>query len=503
MANTTEPATLADLPVEMVCEVLRGLSLADLVRLKMTAKRYRQIVCDFRVKQLEVQEDAHNKSNQIYHCHPNLFVLQLAQPTLSHLRHLTIGVQLNHFDFNELNRLNRLMQLKIACVPMYDKVCLNLPDLRQLEIICNEKCELKIDSTKLEKLVYYGPSDLLQVEHPETVLSLDSDLPAERLRSFQNLRHLRSSSNLRILDERTLLDLPNLKEIAYTGTYDDVWEAFDEDERIADLSPYLKRFMAKKKALGRADLKVQFVSFELVDHKPIEDYKFDKFFYDYHDRSHGSFLELDLHAHNYDQLIGTFSVPYLAYAELIQAFNGRLPADLFSKFVDIYSVGRTYSLNEKRLLWLLQSVPELKHFESSNETLSESFFRRLTESCSESLHSMELRLKGLEKLRDLDFAGEFKALHSLTLGCPLSPAEIRLLLNMSWPSKRQFHLKFWHHKDDGRVQYAVMRRLNSEEAFLYRGEHHFLDPRKQIVLKTCSLDCLGELADYFEDLQSS
>lgn len=190
---------------------------------------------------------------------------------------------------------------------------------------------------------------------------------------------------------------------------------------------------------------------------------------------------------------------------MIQAFNGRLPADLFSKFVDIESVEGTYSLNEKRLLWLLQSVSELKHFESIHETLSESFFRRLTESCSESLRFMELHLKGLEKLRDLDFAGEFKVLYSLTLGSyPLSPADIRLLLNMSWPSKRQFELKFWHHnpKDEDRVQYAVMRRLNAEEASLYRDEHHFLDSRKQIVLKTCSLACLGELADYFEDLQS-
>ena len=50
--STTEPTTLADLPVEMVCEVLRWLPLEDLVRLKMTAKRYLQIVTDFRVKQL-------------------------------------------------------------------------------------------------------------------------------------------------------------------------------------------------------------------------------------------------------------------------------------------------------------------------------------------------------------------------------------------------------------------------------------------------------------------
>ena len=37
---------LNDLPAEMVCEVLRLPPLADLVRLKMTAKRYVQIVSD-------------------------------------------------------------------------------------------------------------------------------------------------------------------------------------------------------------------------------------------------------------------------------------------------------------------------------------------------------------------------------------------------------------------------------------------------------------------------
>ena len=84
MANTTESAKLDDLPAEMICEVLRRLSLEDLVRLKMTAKRYLQIVSDFRVKQLDV--GFHKTSESIDHCQPTLFVLQFIQPTLSRLQ---------------------------------------------------------------------------------------------------------------------------------------------------------------------------------------------------------------------------------------------------------------------------------------------------------------------------------------------------------------------------------------------------------------------------------
>lgn len=501
----TQSTTLDDLPEEMVCEVLRRLSLADIVRLKMTAKRYRQIVSDFRMKRLIVGCDETN--NSIDHCHPNLFSLQIVQPTLSQLRELTIEGRPMHFDLNELNRFTRLTRLKIAYeLPEGDKVRLDLPDLRQLEVTCNNKQELNINSTKLEKLTYYGDANLLRVEHPETVFTLDSNLKGERLRSFCNVHHLRSSSNLRLLTRRTLLDFPNLKEVAYTGTLDDVWEAFDEWERIYELSPYLQRFMDKKKALGRTDLKVQFVSFVLVDHKPIKDYKFDKFFSDYNDRSHGSFMELDLHAHNYDQVI-TFSYPDVDYYELMSAFGWRLPDDFFNKFVDIESVETRCHLNEEELLWFLQSVPELIYFTSDAPTLSESFFWRLAEICSDSLQFMSLHLDGLEKLQNLDFAKEFKTLDTFLLTyMNLSLTEYRLLLGMSWPSKTQFDVRIKHKDRETKlwVEHGVMRTLDSEEAVLYRYVNTYLHPDSdaKIPIKSCPLTCLNQLAEEFEKLQA-
>ena len=516
MANTTtEPATLNDLPAEMVCEVLRRLSLEDLVSLKLTGKRYLEIVTDFRVKKLKV--GVHEMSNSIEHCQPNLFVLQFVQPTLSHLQQLTIDVRLKCFDLNELNRFTRLVQLKIGSeLSEGGQIRLDLPDLRQLEVACNRTREMRINSTKLEKLTYYGDGNLLQVEHPETVVTLNSDLQGELLSSFRNVRHLRSSSNLRILDERTLSDFPDLKELAYTGTLDEVWDAFEDGDQgwqnIEDLSPYLERFMAKKRALGRADLKVQFVSFELVDHKPIVDYKFRLYFSDYNDRTPGSFDLLSLQVHNYDQIIDTYPNPSINYDELWEEFRGRIPEDFSSKIVGIeriWSCSAYLHEEEEHLLRFLKSLPELKHLEANAEALSESFFCQLAESCSKSLKFMSLSLKRLENLRDLDFSAQFKVLDSLTLDMNLSPEEIRWLLNMSWFSKRQFDLVFRYEapKTERWVQYGVMRRLDSEEAFLYRYESHFLGLRnygfcqKQICLKTCPLACLGELAEYFENLQ--
>ena len=125
MASTaTERATLNDLPTEMVCEVLSRLSLQDLVRFKMTTKRYLEILSVFRVNKLKV--GVHEMSNSIERCQPNLFALQFARPTLSHLQHLTIDAHPNPFDLNQLNRLSRLAQLTVL------RRCYILPEIQDL-----------------------------------------------------------------------------------------------------------------------------------------------------------------------------------------------------------------------------------------------------------------------------------------------------------------------------------------------------------------------------------
>ena len=495
-----EPKTLNDLPTEMVCEVLRWLSLADLGNLKITAKRYQQIVSNFKVKKLIVGD--HETSDSYGYCPPTLFTHQFARPTLSHLQQLTIDAYPENFDFNQLNRLDRLVQLKISCkLPKGEEIRLDLPELRQLEVAFNETCKLRINSTKLEKLTYYGDGELLQVEHPETIVSLDSDFPDEFLSSFRNVRHLRSSTNLLILSERTLLEFPDLKEVAYTGSFEDVYYN-DDITDIDELSPFLERFMSKKRALGRADLKVQFVSFELVDHKPIDDYRFFKLFYDYEEYEYmpnGPFYLFDLYIINYDQLIGTAPIREVSYLKLMRHFHGRIPDDFFSKFAGIESVraGQLYA-GEDHLLWFLQSLPALKEFQSDVVNLSESFFRQLAENCSDRLQSIRLAEVDLERLLNVDFLGEFRALHFLKLKMKLSLKEIRWLLNMSWSNKREFHLRFEYEgpksKSHWPIEYNVKRALDSEEVFLYRKEE--ID----LTLRSCSVACLDYLAGYFEYL---
>ena len=269
--------------------------------------------------------------------------------------------------------------------------------------------------------------------------------------------------------------------------------------------------MDKKKALGRTELKVQFVSFELIDHKAIEDYRFDDFYenygydYGYNTETRDSSEWLRLHVNNYDQLIGTFRIFDLDYTDLMEAFDQRLPDDLFSKFVGIRSVEvRGLQVDEEHLLWFLRSVPELEEFISYVNTMSESFFRRLAETGSKRLRSMKLGLNRLENLRNLDFANEFKALNVLRLYTKLSPSPIRWLLNMSWSSKREFVLVFLGHRHSGQLtDHGVMRLLDSEEACLYRGDSRFVDSENFVRLKSCSLACLGELADEFERLQAT
>ena len=183
----------------------------------------------------------------------------------------------------------------------------------------------------------------------------------------------------------------------------------------------------------------------------------------------------------------------------MQLFRGRIPDDFFSKFAGIkrVSVPQLYA-GEEHLLWFLQSVPELKEFESHAVILSESFFHRLAESCSKSLRSISLYELELKRLQNLDFSSEFKVLSSLSLNMDLSLEKIRWLLNMSWHSKREFDLLIMYDdpksKNYWSVEYGVEGDLDEGEAFLYRSKD------RHDRLKTCSLACLGELVEYFENL---
>lgn len=68
------------------------------------------------------------------------------------------------------------------------------------------------------------------------------------------------------------------------------------------------------------------------------------------------------------------------------------------------------------------------------------------------------------------------------------------LLNMSSSSKRKFPLKFLHFDPKRWIEYGVTRHLDSEEVFLYQGEHYFISS-EIIDLRTCELTCLNELVE--------
>ena len=455
---TTKQAAMDDLPAEMIFQVLRSLCLEDLVQFKLTSKRYLEIVSDFKIKKLKV-DVSEVQSYSIDRCHSDLFLVQLTKPTLLHLQHLSIDC-LQHFDLNELNCLTRLVSLKIEYeLQEASKVCLHLSELRELEIVANQNCAISVRSTKLQTLTYHGGASLLRVHHPENVLTLNTDLPAKRRKLFRNVRYLRSSSKLDILSERTLLEMPDLKEIAYNGSFDDVFRACGNGG-----PKFLKPFMKKKKALGRFDLKVLFVSFELVDHKPIEDYKFAAFFSDYDGHTGPSMSFVFTHAISI-QLIGTYNVWNVDYLELSQAFRFCIPKNFFSKFVG-FEIVETSSFGEEELLWFLTYAPELKSLVMYGGLLSESFFHRLSESCSNKLKSLGLCLGELKSLRNLDLSTEFTQLGSLRFEMNLSLEDVKWVLGMRWSEKREFNLILKvEDKKSFFTKYGVMKRLDRDPLY--------------------------------------
>lgn len=277
MANST---AFDDLPAEIICETFSFLNFNELIACKLVCKRFREIVCMMRIRRLNVhfpekedifidEDEAKVYSSEF--CHPNLFRIQMEQSTLSRLRSLTIADSAG-VDLNKLNQLSELEQLKIGNpgINQKESLMLTFPKLKDLEFFQHFiGWQVSLDCPILKRLSSFGWSCPrgFTVKHPETITTLQIDFTDESLWPFKNVEYL-SSNNYKILNESTLLVLSELKEIRYSGSYDDFMDRFDSR---------LKSFMNCKKALGKFDLKVFFGCVELLNDKRIDDYQFEQY----------------------------------------------------------------------------------------------------------------------------------------------------------------------------------------------------------------------------------
>lgn len=350
MANST--ANFDDLPAEMISEIFHHLNFNDLISCKQVCRRFCEIVGELRIRCLHVRypEEAEAYSSEF--CHPNLFKIQVAQPILSRLRSLTIAHSFD-LDLNILNQFGELVQLRIGYI-RHDqpKLVLSLPKLRILEFFEEAGCKVTVDCLNLERLFCFGwyLDSEFAVKHPETIHTLQTDFHDRSLQPFKNVEYLSCRRNYKIFDESTLLALPKLKEIRYSGHFGEFHQRSYGGHQWQNVLARLRRFMESKRTLEKFDLRVFFGCVELVNDKPINEYEFEQ----YHANAERFYMI------NYPQLLKTDALE-VNYSRLMDILgNDQIPDDYFDKFSHISTVKvderQGKRIDQEHLLWFLKSL---------------------------------------------------------------------------------------------------------------------------------------------------
>lgn len=426
-------ATFDDLPPEMVCTVLRQLSLGELTADKRVCKRWNELISSgIKVSRLFVDKKRKrpstgrkwysNETNETVNedlelCHPNLFALQCQTAILSRLKCLCINCELPHFDLNQLNSFDELRHLEINHLAgSFNLKLLNLEVLSFSWI--NVEARLYLECPNLQCLHYDEDSsvDLLEIRYPESVRTLNGSFHSNflaRLSKFTNVEHLKSRSHL-VLSEAVLLSLPKLKVLSYTDSvckllYSDGFALPQFGDQVKRI---LRTFLAKKRQLRRFDLKVVLADIVLTE-EVVERMDLSVINYSRISQFDSKMVSNEhLYLSCYDDLDeGRTELFRDLHYDLLMEVVSEIPPDFFQRFPSIsYLIsGRRPIQDPQHLGWLVNNLNGLRvlKLHSNNGNLTQEFYDELA---VPSLNSFELEETGKQVELDFGFIANFKHL---------------------------------------------------------------------------------------------
>ena len=284
----SQPASIDDLPPEMINELFKYLHPKDLAACSLVNKRWHSIYAGFKVRTLAVYENFDTELSKWSHPDREIEDRELVRfkmfnrlqetPLISSLKRLAIFDQSRasdrsplKLDPNKLNAFSQLVHLEIhlniwSSLP--GEMNLNLPKLRVLALYhfqLSSMSHLSIDCPELRVLVCRNctTNDPLDVKHPETIRKLDANMVGQKLARFKNVECL-VTGEFAAISKDTLLVLTRLKELHY-----DQWmrllllEFRNEVDPIDRMKRALSEFLDHAKLL-RPDFKCTFTGFQIT-----------------------------------------------------------------------------------------------------------------------------------------------------------------------------------------------------------------------------------------------
>ena len=419
------PATIDDLPVEMVYELFRHLNPKDLTACCTVNKRWHSIYAAFKLDRLFIVHNFHRffelhlvkwrfpdrKVEEHELVHSAMFGRLLDKPLLSNLKHLALTGYPLLFQLEIVNNLTQLVHLEIHHLYGVDSdLNLNLPNLKALVIyyMCY-RYRLSIDCPKLSLLVYseIPNQSLLDVKQPETIKKLVTNMVGSKLVRFKNVQCL-VALELNVINQSTLLSLPNLKELHFNQNFDCALKQFDFRKvgSLNKLKRMLKEFLVDVKALRRPEFRFRFAGFELTE------IKLDQIEIDLQVKPQKEFVfDECVYTKNY-QLIEPGALDFIQTVDYsrLMANVPAIPRCFLKKFTCIHWVKASSVSDPDHLLEFLKSLGSLTRLHLIHSELNQSFYDRLP-AFARSLIRLQLDINGSKELQlSLDFIPRFLCL---------------------------------------------------------------------------------------------
>lgn len=499
--------TIDDLPPEMLQEVLRPLSLLDLVKCKLVCKRWNELISRMKIERLFVDADLETNERWYYTnrptkscdvCCPELFVAQYKQAILSNLRYLRLDyeswnndskqLKVLRFDPNALNAFKQLIQLDIDHYEA-GELHLKLPNLEILSLNWYHNTNpVSVDCPKLTIMGFceLAENDNLRMENIDRIRYLDSPILGAKLARFRNLEVLRCTEyDQGLLDRSTLLNLKQLKVI-YCGIG---FGNYDTSSDFRDLHRRLCEFMRLKRVLGRKELRVYFAGLLLVD-EDLGDIDFGLEVREGRDFISPEQLYMKHYHRLQDELDFVVNVDYSRLFSLVDV----LPDDYFRRFLNLKGVKAFCPLNETHFLAFLRQIYSLEWFSIYNSNLSQEFFECLPELCSltnfylfetdESGRSPENEPAKKELQLDFSFIGKFRRLCFVMIERDLSWLSLRTFVAAFAPLRNMFE-NAWPFRFRG-ASFKIWKTAHS---------YSLMTSKNETLLEAVSL---REIVDYLE-----
>ena len=418
MSSPTErpPTTsIEDLPPELIYELFKPLSVADLVACSAVNKRWHSIYAGFRVHRLIVVCALDSLDEHLDRCEPStvgdgqelivpaLFHRLANHPLLSNLRYLVLYAPTRRFDLNRLNRFSQLVYLEINNYHRQTKqIHLSLPQLEILNLRGYER-SLSIDCPRLSTLFYrenFNDTTVLQVKRPETIRELETNVVGAKLAAFRNVERL-VTLKFEAISRATLLALPKLKELRYDQIIN--WSSRGDRMKGA-LSEFLDDLKALKTA---SDFRFYFSGFQLTKTM------LGQLDFSAQGRDGHYLMSKDyFHMKNYRLLepgaldfVGQFD-----YTDLIRDLPGKIPSCFSQKYTGIQMVCATDRVRDvDEFLGLLKSLRSLGSLYLERTKLRQEFYDQLPASVPS---LTELMLYEAYSKLNYDFIGQLSHLSS-------------------------------------------------------------------------------------------